>query len=184
MPNSLEDKVSQLKNEVAQIKSSQILGGDNSRVYRHYVEWSFSPVYANSNGYYYFSTSYGASSSDRCEIVNEDDDPFALVSIEKIELRRRGKIISGWSNYAQFSNMNLSGFGQISSTGDMLSASISQNTALYLKSPPLGTKIIFTLNVGRVGTLTDNPSTPFTYELRVWLKSTSPSLYIAREADQ
>lgn len=184
-PSSIENKIARLEEEVSSLKSSQILGGENTRVYHRYIEGESVWVRVGMNEYQpdtvWFSED-GSSGSTQggisfCALY---DDPFELVEVEKVEIWRNGFLLSGWSGMQYYSTR---GYGQRSSTGDLIRMSISrshytwQTGTLTSATKRLGPLVIFNMSGGQRGDFS-NVSYPFRYTFKLWLKTTSTSEYM------
>lgn len=174
--SNLDDKIVELQEEVKKLKTSQILGGDNSRVYKYFITGTSNGLYKK-NGIWITKelyddpefvpipmSNYGIVSA----IQPITDDPFALVAIEKMEVRRGGKLLT-WSDYDYYQG----NMGQRSQYGDYLFVSISKSGSGWGSGsvPKLGASI--QLGAFPISSLSDNPSSPIYYDYKIWLRSTS-----------
>ena len=183
---SVEQKISDLEKEISSLKTSQILGGDNTRVYKKYVEGESAWARINFNPYlpddvYYSEDGSSGESSELIYFFAEEEDPFELVEIEKIEIWRNNFLLSGWSGVT---SDIARGVGQRSSTGDLIRISVSQNYytwqtgVLSSVKKRLGPMIIFDLRGGNKNDYA-NVTFPFKYTIKLWLRSTSLSEYVS-----
>ena len=182
--SDLGSKIANLEEQFSKIKTSQILSGTNTEVYHRYIEFQspsvrFGGGQAFSN-WYWFDLDGGGYSGVRMAIGAENDNPFELLEIEKAEVWRNDKLITGWSSFVNPSNR---GWGQKSSLGDIISIemmtaySVFQTGALVNSLNRIGPFIIVKMEGGPSGSFTDNPATPFKYTFKLWIKTTNPSEY-------
>lgn len=178
--SNLNDKIVHLQQEIKSLKTTQILGGDNSRVYRHYVV-AYSPELWKYGASYVRKSDYdnpewlpvpGAKYIVTTMLYPLNDDPFALVGIEKIEVWRSGKLLS-WGDYSYSGGY----IGQVSQYGDILLIECEKQSNGFRTNvgPRLGTTVL--LSMCAPSDLSDNPGQTIRYEYRVWLKSTSMDTY-------
>ena len=183
--SNFDDKIVHLQQEIKSLKATQILGGDNSKVYKYYVV-AYSPTLYKKGSFYIRKRDYDdpeyvpvpmSAYTVTSLIYPVYDDPFALVGIEKIEVWRSGRLLS-WGDYT-YNSQTLG--GQKSQYGDSLLVEYQkqQNSWSGDKSPRLGTTI--RLTVSAPSSLSDNPGTTVQYEYRVWLRSTAADGYTYRE---
>lgn len=172
-------KVSSLEKQMAELKTSQILSGGNSEVYHRYIEVQ-APTIVSQYDWYYTKWSGTLSTGMSLFIASENDNPFELLEVEKMEVWRNDKLITGWSSYIAPSNR---GIGQKSSLGDIVrvevrySVSSWQTGTLVQGVNRLGPMIIIDVEGGPNGCFTDNPPTPFDYTFKLWIRTTNPSEY-------
>ena len=179
--SDLDSKIICLQQEIKNLKAAQILGGDNSRVYRYCVE-GVSPLLYKKDGQWVRKSDYDdpdyypvpmSNYSITSLVYPAMNDPFALVNIERIEVRRGDKLLT-WSDYEYYQGNS----GQHSQYGDYLSISLSKIGHGWGDdtSPRLGTAI--RLTIFPKGNLSDNPSSPIQYSYKVWVRSTSLEGYL------
>lgn len=185
--SDLEKKVISLEKDIEKIKTSQILGGNNTKVYRKYVEGRstyvrFGGSQAFSNWYWYSEDGMSGGSQSSLYFANQEDNPFEIIEIEKVEIWRDAtKLLSGWSSLV---NVNTRGIGQRSSDGDLIQIKIGRATYVWQTGTPVGgvikqgPLIMVDMKGGPAGCLTDNPATPFRYVFKFWLRSTSPGDFV------
>lgn len=185
--NDLSTKIANLEEEVNSLKASQVLSGSNSVVYHKYIEvesvwvrYGGGPSGTFNNQYWFSEDGSSGSSTSSLIISAMDDDPFEILGIEKMEVWRNDKLLTGWSGYIEYNNR---GFGQRSSLGDLLHIETGRSVAIYQTGwlvdsmNRLGPFIKIQMQGGPSGSLTDNPATPFRYKFKLWVKSTNPSEY-------
>lgn len=171
-----DSKIVHLQQEIKNLKASQMLGGDNSRPYRYYIEGDSPWLYKKSGQWIresdYNDPDYYPIPGDAYIVTSlvypTMDDPFALVNIEKIEVWRNGHLLT-WSDYEYYSGV----MGQRSQYGDYIQVSLAKIGHGWgsSASPKLGTAV--RLAVFPSGSLSDNPGSPIQYNYKVWIKSTS-----------
>lgn len=178
--SDLDSKIISLQQEIKSLKTSQILGGDNSRVYKYYLQVT-SPVLYKKSGYYIRKSDYddpdfvpvpGAGYVVTGLVYPLIDDPFALVQLEKIEVWRGGKLLT-WSSYNMVNGLG----GQRSQYGESLIVRYTKSGNGWGSgtTPRLGTTI--RLEMDSPSNLSDNPGNTIQYEYRLWIRSTSLSGY-------
>lgn len=178
--SDVNKKIVGLQQEIKNLKTSQILGGDNSRAYRHYYTGKSAPFYYRDGMWLrysdYIDPDYipvpGGVYSMTSVLYPLDDDPFALVGIEKLEVWRGGNLLT-WGAYQK---IGTSSFGQKSQYGDSLLVMYEKISNGYSSAtePKLGTRVTFQVSPAF---MTSSQSSPFQYEYRIWLKTTSLSDY-------
>lgn len=177
--SEITEKIEQLRMEINTLKSSQILGGDNSRVYDYYIEGQ-SPDMYKKNGSWVSKEIYddpeyvpvpGSVFTFYSVVYPQSDDPFALISFKKMEIWRSGRLIT-LGNYTKGSD---NFFGQMSSDGDRFLISHQKSGRGWLNSSPssMGTRLI--IEACPMGSLSE--TTPFHYTYKIWFRSTNPSGY-------
>lgn len=175
---NLENKVVKLQSEIEQLKTSQILGGDNAIISKGYLEKTISvPVNLQSDPrVYFFDTGSGTGGleSHVC-LFPKNNDPFALLSIEKFELWRGGKKLTNWGDFTQPNTRYY--LGQRSEYGDCINFTMGRNdpevwvqSDVWEITQVLGYYVIIEIVPG--WDLTDNPATPFYYTIKVWFRTT------------
>ena len=178
----LEKKIVQLQQEVKSLKASQILGGDNSRVYNHYIV-GYSPklYYRSDVDMWLVKSDYddpefipipGSAYTVTSALYPLKDDPFALVGIDKIEVWRSGHLLE-WSAYQATGYV---GYGQKSQYGDSLIVRYTKNPNGWgaIATPTLGTQVRFEMCPEYI---TDSPASPMQYEYRIWFKTSTIGEY-------
>ena len=179
--SDLEKKVVSLEKDLESIKTSQILGGANTKVYHKYVEGRSCYVrfggQAWANRYWYSEDGIAGGSQFELAFANLEGDPFELIEVEKVEIwRDNTKLLTGWGNLTKISTR---GTGQLSSTGDMMQMKILRSAYYWQTGTLVGgmssqaPMIQITMLGGPGGCLTDNPPTPFRYVVKLWIRSTS-----------
>ena len=178
--SDLNQKVRHLQNEINELKHSQVLGGDNTRVYQYSLT-GYSPILRKKGDVYIRQSDYddpdfypvpGGGYWVTSLVYPKIDDPFALVEVERIEIRRSGRLLS-WSNYRYDNYL----FGQKSQFGDSFIMEYMKSGSGWgsWSAPRLGTTV--RLEVCAPSNLSDNPGDTIQYTYNIWLRSTSVSDY-------
>lgn len=178
--SDIDKKIIRLQQEIKNLKTSQIIGGDNSRIYNHYII-GHSPQLYYKDGMWVRKRDYddpeffpvpGGYYTVTSTLYSLEDDPFALVGVDKLEVWRNGHLLE-WSAYKRVA---IGQFGQQSQYGDVLIVRYTKTSDGYgsVDTPTLGTQVRFEMSADFI---TDSPASPIQYEYRIWLKTTSISDY-------